>query len=230
MLTGPVSSSGKLADIFSELFVVGSYLRDEHDLGAPDAFRAKLQKMFKRADEEGKAAGFTSDTLTQARYAMAAFLDEMVINSRWPHREQWSARPLQYDLFNEFTAGEGFYKHLETIRSGMPINTDLLEIYALCLIFGFEGQYRIQDRDKLRGLVEDVTREIQARRGEVPPLSPHARRPEELLDVVKRDVPVWVIMTISVGVVFFFYLALSFLISHDAGQVVDELKRLLREG
>jgi type VI secretion system protein ImpK len=221
--------SGKLVDVFSDLFVLGSYFRDARDLGTVEALRSRLHYLFQEVEERGKAAGVPRDTLTEARYALAAFIDEMIINSRWSHKEQWSARPLQYELFGEFVAGEGFFKHLEAIRSAMPLNTDLLETYALCLILGFEGQYKVHDREKLRGLVEDVTREVQAKRGELPPLSPHGQRPEELLDAVKRQVPVWVVLVISLGIVFFFYLALSVLISHDAGTVMEELKRLLQE-
>jgi type VI secretion system protein ImpK len=137
---------------------------------------------------------------------------------------------LQYDFFGEYVAGEGFFQHLDTIRRSLPLNAELLEVYGLCLILGFEGQYRIHEREKLRGLIEDVTREVQAKRGDVPVLSPHGERPEELLtELVKRELPVWVVLVTSAGIVLLFYLALLFLISQDAGHVVDQLRKLLQE-
>jgi len=223
------SDPGKLAEVFTDLFILGAYLRDARDVGSVEAFRSRLHQLFQSAEEKAKEAGIRPDVFADSRYAVTAYLDEMIINSRWAHKEQWAARPLQYDFFGEFVAGEGFFKRLEKIRSSMPLPMDLLEVFALCLIFGFEGQYRLHEREKLRGLVEDVTREIQAKRGDVPVLSPHGRRPEELFDVVKRQVPAWVILVIGLGIVFFFYVALSFLISQDTGTVLDELKRLLRE-
>ncbi|MEP6935285.1 MAG: type IVB secretion system protein IcmH/DotU, partial [Nitrospirota bacterium] len=178
---------------------------------------------------QGKSVGIHSDAYTQARYAVTAYIDEMIISSRWTNREQWSARPLQYDFFKEYVAGEGFFQHLDTIRRSLPLNADLLEVYGLCLILGFEGQYRLHEREKLRGLIEDVTREVQAKRGDVPALSPNGKRPEELMELVKRELPVWVVLVTSAGIVVLFYLALLFLIREDAGHVVDQLRTLLQE-
>jgi type VI protein secretion system component VasF len=81
----------------------------------------------------------------------------------------------------------------------------------------------------LKGVLQDVTREIQAKRGEVAVLSPHGRRPDELLELVKRELPAWAILVTGAGLVLLFYLALSFLSSQDAGHVVEQLKRLMQE-
>lgn len=223
------ATPSKLADVFSDLFVVSSYLRDMRDLGSPEALRTRLNHMFRDAEERGKEAGFSQDTLTQARYAVVALIDEMIANSRWPNKEQWSSRPLQYDFFGEYVVGEGFFKRLELIRGALPLNTDLLEIYVLCMILGFEGQYKVQDREKLQGLVVDVTREIQAKREQISSLSPHGRRPDELLELVKRELPAWVVIVTTFGIVFLFYLGLSVLISYDAHNVVQELQQFLVE-
>ncbi len=224
------TKSGRLAEVFGDLLVLGTYLKDAKDLGSPEHLRTRLHHLFRVAEEQGKSAGIHSDAYTQARYAVTAYIDEMIISSRWANRDQWSARPLQYDFFGEYVAGEGFFQHLDTIRRSLPLNAELLEVYGLCLILGFEGQYRIHEREKLRGLIEDVTREVQAKRGDVPVLSPHGERPEELLtELVKRELPVWVVLVTSAGIVLLFYLALLFLISQDAGHVVDQLRKLLQE-
>ncbi len=225
----PERRTGKIAEFFSDLLVLGTYLKDTKDIGSPDHLRTRLHHLFHQADETSKTDGVSSEAQAHARYAVAAYLDEMIINSRWTHREQWASRPLQYDFFGDFTAGEGFFRRLETIRRSLPVDDDLLEIYALCLIFGFEGQYRIHERERLRGLVEDVTREVQAKRGDVRMLSPRGQRPEELMELVKRDLPVWVVLATGAGLVLLFYLALTFLINQDVGNVLDQLKKLLQE-
>lgn len=220
---------GKFAEVFSDLLVLGTYLKDTKDIGSPDHLRTRLHHLFHQADELSKSKGISPDAHVHARYAVAAYIDEMIINSRWTHREQWAARPLQYDFFGEYVAGEGFFKRLEAIRSSLPLNADLAEVYCLCLIFGFEGQYRIHDRERLRGLIEDVTREVQAKRGDVLALSPHGKRPEELMELVKRELPVWVVLATSAGIVFLFYVALTFLLNQDVSYVLDQLKKLLQE-
>ena len=230
MASASGTKSGRLAEVFGDLLVLGTYLKDAKDLGSPEHLRTRLHHLFRVAEDQGKSAGIHSDAYTQARYAVTAYIDEMIISSRWANRDQWSARPLQYDFFGEYVAGEGFFQHLDTIRRSLPLNAELLEVYGLCLILGFEGQYRIHEREKLRGLIEDVTREVQAKRGDVPMLSPHGERPEELLtELVKRELPVWVVLVTSAGIVLLFYLALLFLISQDAGHVVDQLRKLLQE-
>lgn len=220
---------GKLAEVFSDLLVLGIYLKEAKDLGSPEHLRTRLEHLFHIAEEQTRSKGISTDAHLQAKYAVAAYIDEMIISSRWQHCEQWAARPLQYDFFSEYVAGEGFFKRLDIIRRAFPVNPDLLEVFALCLILGFEGQYRLHERERLRGLIEDVTREVQAKHGDIPALSPHGQRPEELMDLVKRELPVWVVLVTSAGIVLLFFMALSFLIGQDVDHVVDQLKKLLQE-
>jgi len=221
--------TGMIAEAFSDLLVLGTYFKDAKEIGSPDALRARLHHLFHQADQTAKAQGVSSDRLTHARYAVAAYLDEMILSSRWPHREQWLSKPLQYEFFGEFVAGEGFFTRLAAIRRAVPLDTDLLEVYSLCLLFGFEGQYRLEEqaRERLQGLIKDVTREVLAKRGEVPTLSPHSGRPEEFLETVRNELPAWVVLVTSMGIVMLVYLALAFLIDHDVSQVQDQLKKLL---
>ena len=221
--------SSVLSDVFNDLLVLGVQLRDATNPGSVESLRTRLHQLFQSAEESGRGSGVSQETLAQARYAVAAFIDEMLINSRWPHKDEWAARPLQYEFFGEFVAGEGFFKRVEHIRGGIPVNVDLLELYTYCLMLGFEGQYKLENRERLRGLVEDLVRQIQGKRGEIPPLSPRGRRPEELLEMVKRELPVWVIVVTSASLVLLFYIGLSFLIGQDVDYVNHELKRLLQE-
>ena len=132
-----IVGSGRLAEIYGDLLVLGAYVRDAKELGAIEQLRARLHHLFQAAEEQGRSAGIPQDTLTHAKYAVAAYMDEMVINSRWSLREHWASKPLQYDFFGEFVAGEGFYKRLDIVRNTLPVNLELLEVFALCLIFGF---------------------------------------------------------------------------------------------
>src|SRR4249919_703657 len=187
-------ASSSLADAFSELFVLGSYFREAKELGSVDIVRRRLNQMLETAEQNTKAANPSPEVLLHARYAIVAYLDEMLNYSRWSYRDQWASRPLQFDYFGEYVAGEGFYKRLEAIRTALPLNVDLLEIYLLCLTFGFEGQYKIDRRDQLKGLGKGLTREIQSKRGDAPVLSPHGRRTDELLALVKRELPAWAVL------------------------------------
>jgi hypothetical protein len=49
------------------------------------------------------------------------------------------------------------------------------------------------------------------------------------MELVKRELPVWVVLVTSIGIVFLFYLALAFLIGQDVGHVGEQLRKLLQE-
>lgn len=121
--------------------------------------------------------GIPKETLRQARYALAAYLDEMVMSSHWPQKHQWPSISLQSELFSTDLAGQGFFQNLEEVWRGHPLNIDLLELYYLCLVLGFEGKYKLQGREQLKALIQELGRDIQAKRGEVPSLSNGEKSP-----------------------------------------------------
>lgn len=220
------SSQGVLVDIFSDLFVLGTQVKYARDLGSPDSFRIRLEQLLHDADGKGVEIGVPRDVLLDARFAVIAFLDEMIFSSGWAHKEEWASRPLQYQFFETNIAGEEFFNRLESLRKALPVNPDLLEVYLICLTLGFEGQYKVHGRERLKDLRHDLFREIHAKRGGPSPLSPHSQRHEEIIDVVKRDLPAWIVAVGAVSIVFFFYVALSVLIHQESLSVADRIHTL----
>ncbi|SRR5579884_365604 len=220
----------RLVDLFSDLFILGSHLRSARDYGSPEALRMRLIEMFNAAEREAKRLAISDDAVQQARYAVAAFLDEMILSVPSPHRDAWSARPLQYELFREQVAGVEFFNRLEALRRALPPNKDLLEVFYLCLVLGFEGQYKLQGREKLKDLIDGLAREIQPRAGEIPLLSPHGKRPDELIEMVKQGIPSWVVVVSCMAILFFFYISLAFIISRDANGIAAEMRQLIGAG
>lgn len=227
-MASPNSGEGKrLVDLFSDLFILGAHLKSARDYGSPDALRMRLTEMFNLAEREAKRIGIPEDAVQQARYALAAFLDEMIMSVPSPHRDAWSARPLQYEFFREHIAGVEFFNRLEALRRSVPHSKDLLEVFYLCLVLGFEGQYKLQGREKLKELVDGLALQIQPKSGEVPLLSPHGKRPDELIEMVKQGIPSWVIVVSCLAVLFFFYVSVSFLINRDADGIAQEIQQLV---
>lgn len=220
----------RLVDLFSDLFILGAHLRSARDYGTPDALRMRLIEMFNAAEREAKRLAIPEEAVQQARYALAAFLDEMILSVPSPHRDAWSARPLQYELFREHVAGVEFFNRLEALRRSLPPNQDLLEVFYLCLVLGFEGQYKLQGREKLKDLIDALAREIQPKPGALPLLSPHGKRPDELIEMVKQGIPSWVVVVSCVAILFFFYLSISFLISRDANGIASEIQQMIGGG
>src|SRR3972149_9107175 len=99
----------RLSEIFSELFILATHLRNARDCGNPDVLRRRLIEMFDAAHRKGKNLQIPEEHLQHSRYVMAAFLDEMILSSPWPEKDRWSASPLQYEFFGEHIAGVEFF-------------------------------------------------------------------------------------------------------------------------
>jgi type VI secretion system protein ImpK len=214
-----------LVAIYSNLLILGATLRTAADCGDAEKLRLRLVDMFQEAEREGERLDISRENLREARYAVAAYLDEMIMNSSWSEKEQWASRPLQYEFFNTQVAGVEFFHRIEALRRALPLNTDLLEIYYLCLTLGFEGKYTIVGREKRKLLIDEIAREIQAKRGERSVLSPHGHRPEENINVLKRDLLPWIAAGVSLAVVLLFKLVLS---SQMSSFAEDTLQGLLQ--
>lgn len=91
-----------------------------------------------------------------AKYALASFVDEVVLLSSWQGKNEWMAQTLQWQYFGEHGAGEGFFSHLSELRQQGADKIDILEIYYLCLQLGFQGIYRIHDTEKLNPLKREL--------------------------------------------------------------------------
>lgn len=220
----------RLVDLFSDLFILGAHLKTARDYGTPDALRMRLVEMFNAAEREAKRLAVPDDAVQQARFAVAAFLDEMILGVPSPHRDAWSARPLQYEFFRENVAGVEFFNRLDGLRKSISSNRDVVEVYYLCLVLGFEGQYKLHGREKLKDLIDGLAREIQPRPGEIPLLSPHGKRPDELIEMVKQGIPSWVVAVSCFAIVFLLYISLSLLISRDANGIANEIQQLIGGG
>src|SRR5438093_8521298 len=170
-----IRDNNGLTTLFENCFVLGTALKGMSNCGDHARLRSHLIEMFLDADRKGETFGLPKEVLRQAKYAVAAFLDEMVMNSRWPEKHRWASQMLQYELFGTQVAGVEFFDYLDTVRRKLPLNTDLLEVYYRCLALGFQGQYRLAGREKLKALIEDIKQDLQAKQGEITLFSPNGK-------------------------------------------------------
>jgi type VI secretion system protein ImpK len=76
-------------------------------------------------------------------------------------------------------AGEGVYERLKTIRTRRDSRelADLLEVYDLCFLLGYQGRYAVGGRSELDRLIEDLREQIERIRGHQAVLSPEGTLP-----------------------------------------------------
>jgi type VI secretion system protein ImpK len=72
-------------------------------------------------------------------YALVAWVDEMLVEASWAHREWWSNNVMERELFNTRECAERFFVNA-TEASTLP-QRDTLEVYYVCVVLGFRGIY-----------------------------------------------------------------------------------------
>jgi type VI secretion system protein ImpK len=172
---GASSRRGQLALALQEVLTATVRLRANRQIAADaESFRAHVKQLLASAERDARRIGYTSDDVALALYAVIAFLDESVLNSTQPMFAAWPSRPLQEEVFGGHMGGEVFFQHLRQLLSGHESEdlADVLEVFRLCLLLGFQGRYSTLDRGELRSVsaaAEDKIRRIRGGFGELSP-------------------------------------------------------------
>jgi type VI secretion system protein ImpK len=112
---------------------------------APSAVWRRLLSLLERQELEASRDGgdFAVELFRRAKYAMAAFADEIFLNLPWAGREAWREHLLENRLFGSHRAGEELFERIETLlRDRDSAYTELARVYLIILALGFQGKYR----------------------------------------------------------------------------------------
>jgi type VI secretion system protein ImpK len=169
------------------------------------------------------SSDFSVEDIKTARYALAAFFDELVMSSVWNDRFSWMSKSLQWIYFGEHSAGEGFFKKLTEIKQYGQEKLELLELYYLCIQLGFQGVYRVQDHERLSVIASDVRHLIiRYRHINAAELTPEANRPI-VFELHARKINDRLLAAIFLGVFVFIYSIFDLAIHHVASTTTDQL-------
>ena len=242
-MTTEKAGDARIIDAWDPLFALVLQLQQTADPGGADQLRSKLNEMLTQASARMRELGASEDAVNEARYAVVALLDEVVLTSSWPLRDAWLGRPLQMEHFNSFGAGEQFFVLLERVRDGSnPHKLELLEVFLTCLCLGFRGKHvGVQGLEVLRGLQRQILELLAAAAGNVAPqhavavserdvslgkarrrgdpgdLSPAWRPPHEpLLSSLPRELPVRFVAVACLGLVLVVYLIMLAALTHGS--------------
>jgi type VI secretion system protein ImpK len=178
-----LSSSGNLALAYQETLTSIVRLKaNRQTVSDAHYFRQQFIGALKLANEEGRTRGYSDEAIRDARFAVVAFLDETVLNSRNSVFSDWPRRPLQEELFGVHVGGEVFFQNLERLmrQSDSAHLSDILEVYLLCLTLGYAGKYSASGAGELVGLKQSLLSRILRIRGQARELSPSWRPGSEI--------------------------------------------------
>ena len=132
----------RMYGVCADAVTLATQLSQAPDLPAPEILKQRIHATFETLRQRAQQADIASGDAMEAIYALAAFMDEQILRSPWPARQQWMAQPLQLIYFHENTAGEGFYNRLAGLEAD-PDRAHVVQIYYLCLALGFQGKYAV---------------------------------------------------------------------------------------
>lgn len=185
MSVSPPATTGRLASALQEALTAVVRLRAERQVVSDAAqFRAQLLQLLARAEQDALQLGFNAQDARLAVFAVVAFLDESVLNTRQAVFSEWARRPLQDELFGGHMGGEWFFQHIDQLlaRPDGPELPDLLEVYQLCLLLGFRGKYGAVDTGQLQAVTQRIAERLGRLRPTARPLAPHWQPPADAVD------------------------------------------------
>jgi type IV/VI secretion system ImpK/VasF family protein len=146
------NENGSLLDIFSGFFSLAIYLKESQNLGYEDELQERILGMFRSSGRQARAARENDPNIDKgvedSQYALAAFIDEsLAYNSSI----NWKTK-LQSSLFQTNIAGEEVFQRLDTLMK-LKDRKDVLEIYYMCLAFGYKGKY-LDDPEKIKEYID----------------------------------------------------------------------------
>lgn len=222
----PASLPGRhsLARIFEPCLSLIVRLRSATGVDDAGAVRRSAARLLDRAESAARETGLSDAAITDADFAITAFLDETVQGSDWENKEPWVTHPLQLERFGRYDAGEEFFVRLEALRSRRDEQPAALEVYYLCLALGFRGRYQVQDQTPVQDLLQDLADDLSASeaggdRFLSPPLPDEAGAPKGV-DLSMTPLRIAVVALLLVSLV---YLGIRSSASSRAAQTRGEL-------
>lgn len=130
----------RLTDCFIEMIAYVAYVMKAMDRRQPsfDEVQNNIRRMISESEKRVRGDRLSQEDYNEARFAVFAWIDEMILNSSWNQKNRWQGEQLQLLYYNTAEAGELFFERLSAIG---PHQRDVREVYYLCLALGFLGRY-----------------------------------------------------------------------------------------
>lgn len=176
----------------------------------PESFRTRMKQALREIASTAARKGYSAEDVQEANFAVVAFLDETVLTADACATE-WARRSLGEELFDQRSAGELFFKRLETLRANRDSQSlaEVLEVYYLCLLLGYEGKFAGGSKAEIQLLMTNLRERIERIFGRNPEFSPDGALPDEPIasapaaDPLDRQVKLFALAALVLAVLCF---------------------------
>ena len=202
-------------------------LRAGVEVPTPD-LRARVHALLQETEQRATTLRYPEKQIKDVKFALAAFVDETVLNTNSPLREEWEKFPLQLEYFEEHLAGVKFFERLEGLIKEIKTQADVVEIYYLCMLLGFKGKYKVYMEDQLQEVIKNTASHLrQVGRLQLLELSPHWQVRDQPKPRVDPGLPLWFkIGTAAVILICIcFYLVMLLISKSEVESAIEPLLR-----
>ncbi len=181
-----------LIDLMYDGFYLLFLLKGKHAPTEAETFRERIKAFLTSFERGAQKMGAPSEDIYACKYAFCATVDEAVLMSQFKVKEAWQRQPLQLQFFGEQLAGERFFEQLEGLRAQGAPRVQVLEVFHMCLLLGFQGKYLIEGSEKLGYLTARLGDEVARMKGQSAGFAPNWQAPDRVAHQLRNEVPLWV--------------------------------------
>lgn len=185
-----------LMDLMYDGFYLVFLLRQRQAPRDAQEFRERIKDFLMEFERGALRLKADADDVHLAKYAFCALVDETVLASSFRVRDAWERQPLQLQFFGDQLAGEHFFDKLESVRAQGARRLQVLEVFHMCLLLGFQGKYLLEGSEKLGYYTSRLGDEIAHLKGKRAPFAPHWAAPDKVMHTLRHEVPLWALASV----------------------------------
>ena len=220
-------SSSDLISLAAPIFDLVLKIRAETITPSSD-LRPAVQTLFREMEQRGATLRHPERQIKAAKFALAAFVDETVLNINSHLRDEWEKFPMQLEYFGEHLGGVKFFDRLDELIKEIKNEADVVEVYYACMLLGFKGKYKVYMEDQLQQVIKNTADQLKrVGRLQESELSPHWRVADQPKLPEKPSMPLW--LKITAGSIFvvalIIYLVVWVLLKSEVRSAAEQLLR-----
>jgi type VI secretion system protein ImpK len=171
-------------------------------------FRVRMKQALAEVESTAARRGYAAEDVKESSFAVVAFLDEAILTAPDDNATNWVGKSLGEELYDQRSAGELFFKRLETLRANRDSQdlAEILEVFYLCLLLGYEGRFAGGARGELLQIMANLRDRIERILGREAEFSPDRTLPEEpqqqqiVIDPVNRQIRLFALAALVFGI------------------------------
>jgi len=224
----PAKEARTLMDLMYDGFYLLFLLRAKRAPSDAETFSRSIKEFLTDMERGASRLGCDAKDIHLCKYAFSATLDEAILMSQFRIRDEWMQRPLQLQFFGDQLGGERFFDHLEELRREGSRRIQVLEVFHMCLLLGFQGKYFVDGSEKLTYLTSKLGDDIAHLKGTRPLFAPHALPPDRIRNHLRNEVPLWVFASLFGALSLLAYIGIHWQLRHQAEQQLAAYNDVVR--